>query len=189
MPDYSDEDSVSSSSQSASVSVSVVPSISSGGFASLSSETSMKSEEQEHLFLKLEDSNARLSKKVRSLILVYSVSVIISNWIQMNFNSHDISIGQSAFVASCHFVVDELIKHVSLMYLISVWNYTYSLYFARNINGLRWTWRKPTHKGMMQREMPISAACSFSARFMRPYLIYSTPWGVYLEHSNCLIFG
>lgn len=90
MPDYSDEDSVSSSSQSASVSV--VPSISSAGFASLGSETSMKSEEKEHLFLKLEDSNARLSKK-------------------MNFDSHDISIGQSAFVASCHFVVDELIKH------------------------------------------------------------------------------
>ena len=79
VPGCSDEDSVSSSSQSASVSVSVVPSSSSGGFASLSSETSMKSEEKEHLFLKLEDSNARLSKKVRSLILVYSVSVIISN--------------------------------------------------------------------------------------------------------------
>lgn len=59
---------------------------------SLASETSLLAEEKETLFVKLENCMNKLSKK-------------------MDFNYADMSIGQRAFVACCHFVCDEILKH------------------------------------------------------------------------------
>lgn len=60
--------------------------------ASLASETSLGTDEKEQLFLKLEVCMNALNKS-------------------MNFSYSDMSVGQRAFIACCHFVCDEITKH------------------------------------------------------------------------------